>query len=600
MSIESAQTIEEVLLSEGIISQQQFDELNREKIRTGKTSEEILRLNNLAEEDDIVKAKALIIDIEYIDPTVLDIPEEPIKLISESTARKYTLIAFKQDQVFLHVAMKDPEDLLIIQFIERSTNLRVKPYLASESKIISVIEKEYTKTLGKDVNVAVQQAAENTTTRMKESLQNVDQAEDIIKVSPVAQIVSILLEFAVKSAASDIHIEPFENGTRIRYRIDGILQEKFPLPLTIHQSIVARIKILANMPIDERRIPLDGKFKVIFGDVKTDLRVSTIPTVYGEKVVIRLLKDEKTVLTLKQLGMWGKAHHDYNEVLKQTTGIILITGPTGSGKTVTQATSLTKLNSPKVNIITLEDPVEISIKGVNQVQINVKAGLTFASGLRSILRQDPDIIMVGEIRDLETARLAIQASLTGHLVLGTLHTNSAAGAIPRLKDMGIENFLIATTLNISIAQRLTRRICSNCREAYEADPEVVEDVKNVLGIELLQLGLGTSPFDDSTNPDDEVTNNAKPAANINPDKITLYRGKGCSRCNNKGYKGRIGLYEVLRVTPEIQELTNKDVSTDEIHSVGLKQGMISLKQDGYLKSLWGITSIEEVLSVAND
>ncbi len=607
MSTNSARLIEDILLQNSLISESQHKAIVEEKIKTGKSSEEIILQNGLVDENVIQKYKADLIGVPYVDPTELVIKPEAVQMIQEATARKYKLIPFDKDANTISVAMIDPEDLLIIQYIERSTNLKVKPFLSSTKLIETAIDREYSKSLGKDVTHAIEQATETTTKKLQESLKNIDQAEDIIKVSPVAQIVSVILEYAVKSGASDIHIEPFETGTRVRYRIDGVLQEKFPFPKTIHNSIVARIKILADMPIDERRIPLDGKFKVEFGDTKTDLRVSTIPTVFGEKVVIRLLKDTKTIFTLKQLGLWGKAHHDFSQALKQTTGIIFVTGPTGSGKTVTQATSLSKLNVTGVNIITLEDPVEISIPGVNQVQINVKAGLTFASGLRSILRQDPNIIMVGEVRDTETAQLAIQAALTGHLVLATLHTNSAAGSIPRLKDMNVESFLIASTLNIALAQRLSRRICPYCKEAYEAEAEKIAEIKRALSPQLLGIGLGKSPFeskDDEINESDSDDNamidrikSDAPQGEVS--KITLYRGKGCDRCNNTGYKGRMGLYEVMKVTPEIQRMTEKDTSENEINDKAIEQGMITLLQDGYLKALWGVTTIEEVLSVIN-
>lgn len=362
------------------------------------------------------------------------------------------------------------------------------------------------------------------------------------------------------------------------------------------------------MPIDEKRIPLDGKFKAEIGDTKTDLRVSTMPTIYGEKVVIRLLKDQRKVLTLRELGLWGKAHQDFKRALYQTTGIIFVTGPTGSGKTVTQATSLAKLNSPKVNIITLEDPVEITIAGVNQIQINTKAGLTFASGLRSVLRQDPDIVMVGEVRDQETARLAIQASLTGHLVLATLHTNSAAGTIPRLKDMGIESYLIASTLNVSLAQRLVKRVCEHCKEEYEPDEEIKQKVKKILGDNLLKIGLGPSPFVDGAMQDDDTeTHDHHPANSAQVtqqpqtrDKITLFRGKGCEKCNHTGYKGRMAIYEVMNVSEGVRALIEKTTSEEDITDFAIKEGMITLAQDGYLKALWGITTLDQVLSVADE
>ena len=595
MTTKSAQKIEELLLQKGLLTPNQYRQIQDEQLKNGLSPEEIIKRDKLVNDIDIAKAISELSSIEFVDLSQKIIHAQTTKLIQESIARQYVLMPFEYDKASISIAMADPFDLQTIEFLERSTGLKVKTYISTEDIINTVIEREYSKSLGKDVSEAIEQATATSTKKIKESLKNIEEVNQVIKVSPVAQIVSVVLEYAVKSGASDIHIEPMEEGTRLRYRIDGVLQEKFPLPKTIHNSIIARIKILANMPIDERRKPLDGKFKVIFGETKTDLRVSTMPTVFGEKAVIRLLKDQKTTFTLNQLGMWGEGLKKVDEALKQTTGIMLVTGPTGSGKTVTLATSLDKLNTIRVNIITLEDPVEISISGVNQVQINPQAGLTFASGLRSILRQDPNIIMVGEIRDVETARLAIQAALTGHLVLATLHTNSASGAIPRLIDMGVETFLIASTVNVIMAQRLTRRICINCIESFSPEEKLKEDIKNVLGERLMRAGLGPSPFAKNQYAD----KTAKPAENSN-NEIKLYRGKGCDRCNNTGYKGRIGIYEVMSVNSEIQKLAENNAPSDEIQKKAVENGMITLVQDGYLKALWGVTTIEEVLSVADE
>ncbi|PIR42669.1 secretion system protein E [candidate division WWE3 bacterium CG_4_9_14_0_2_um_filter_35_11] len=603
MSTNTAQTLEDLLLADGLISKHQYEEIKNEKLRSDKLTKQIILENQYIDETQLAMESSKLEGIPFIDPLNLSIPPETVQSIPEEMAKKYTIIPIEKNENTLGIAMADPQDLLIIQFLERSLKLKIKPYTSTRSAILGAIDREYSKSLGKDVNKAIEQATETSTKKMTESLQNIDQAKQIIKVSPVAQIVSVIIEYAVKSGASDIHIEPFETGTRIRYRIDGILQEKFPLPKEIHNSVVARIKILANMPIDERRKPLDGKFRVIFGDSKTDLRVSTLPTIFGEKVVIRLLKDQKAVYTLKGLGIWGNAHNVFNKALKQTTGIILVTGPTGSGKTVTLATALYKVNSIKVNIITLEDPVEINIPGVNQVQINIKADLTFANGLRSILRQDPNIIMVGEIRDGETARLAIQAALTGHLVLATLHTNSAAGAIPRLTDMGIESFFLASTINAVLAQRLVRKICENCKEEYEPEENIKKDIQETLGEKLIKIGQGHNPFSDVYTDEDVPINNQiqkETQAEFDINKLKLYRGKGCEKCNQTGYKGRIGIYEVLEVNNEIQKLAENNAITDDIEKHAKDNGMITLVQDGYLKALWGITTIDEVHTVADE
>jgi|694.fasta_scaffold00337_70 type IV pilus assembly protein PilB len=599
MSNFSAQKLEDILLQKGLIDKATYDKLNLEHLKTGTPVKDLIKKDNLVDANILLQTHAETIGIPFADGDMLHGQAEAIALIPEAVARKNNIFPFKATTDGLSIAMQDPEDLELIQYLERLTKRRLTIYISTPELILKAIDKEYGKGISKDVSEAIEQAAANTTQKMKETLQNIDQADEIIKVSPVAQIVSVILEYAIKSGASDIHIEPFEDRTRIRYRIDGVLADRFPLPSTIHNSITARIKILANMPIDEKRKPLDGKFKVEIGNRRTDMRVSTIPTVFGEKVVIRLLKNDQEKLTLDKLGVWGQGLNDFNKALEQTTGILLVTGPTGSGKTVTLATSLDKLNSVRVNIITLEDPVEISMPGVNQVQINPAAGLTFAAGLRSILRQDPNIIMVGEVRDLETARLAIQAALTGHLVLATLHTNSAAASIPRLIDMGIEPFLLSSTINLALAQRLARRLCKDCKQEYEPSDAVKEDVKKILGEKLLQIGLGESQIGmkEKHETHDHPENQTTPPIDK---KIKLYKPVGCDKCNNTGFKGRIGLYEVLKVNTEIKRLAEDNAPADKLHKQAIESGMITLVQDGYIKALWGITTIEEVLSVADE
>ena len=400
-----------------------------------------------------------------------------------------------------------------------------------------------------------------------------------LKDAPVARIVNTIFEYSAKSGASDIHIEASEEKSRVRYRIDGILQEKLTLPKKVHESLIARIKIMANLKIDEKRIPQDGRIKIKVGDEEIDLRVSTLPTVNGEKVVIRLLRDTGNSLKLKDLGLRGISLKRIEEAILKPFGIILVTGPTGSGKTVTLATALRKLNTSRVNIITLENPVEIRIQGVNQVQINNAAGLTFASGLRSILRQDPNIIMVGEIRDSETASLAINAALTGHLVLSTLHTNSSAGAIPRLLDMEVEPFLLASTINVVVAQRLVRKICSACKEEFKAPESVSDEVRKTLG---------------------DLVNEVLPADVRESGEITLFRGKGCEECGDSGYKGRMGIYEVLEMSEKITSMTIENRSAGEIENVAIEEGMITVIRDGMIKAVEGLTSVEEVLRVARE
>jgi type II secretory ATPase GspE/PulE/Tfp pilus assembly ATPase PilB-like protein len=366
------------------------------------------------------------------------------------------------------------------------------------------------------------------------------------------------------------------------------LEEKRVLPKEMHSSVVARIKILASMKIDEKRVPQDGRFKVQVGKTETDLRISTLPTVYGEKVVIRLLKEEGAVYTYKDLGMKGLALKRYEEITRRPNGMILVTGPTSSGKTVTLASTLSKLNTARVNIITLEDPVEIHIKGVNQVQVNVQAGLTFAQGLRSFLRQDPNIIMVGEIRDGETAELAVHAALTGHLVLSTLHTNSAAGAIPRLLDMDVEGFLLSSTLNAVLAQRLVRKVCAFCKEEYDAPGEVQEQISEAMAeIEKNKVIMAKDP------------DAAKIIKETKGKKYKLVRGKGCNKCDSSGYKGRMGIFELLVVSDSIAHAALENNPASKLQAIAVEEGMLTLVQDGFLRVLSGETTLEEVMRVAN-
>ena len=481
--------------------------------------------------------------------------------------------------------MIDPLDLQTIDFIERKTGYKIVPYITTEKTIEKVLEEQKGKELGEEITAALQEITE-TTLKIEESGGEITDAT--LRDAPIARIVSMILETAVKIGASDIHIEPGEDGSRLRYRVDGILEEKRKLPKEMHDSVIARIKILASMKIDEKRVPQDGRFKVQVGKSETDLRISTLPTIYGEKVVIRLLKEEGTVFSFRDLGMRGSTLKRFEEASLKPNGMLLVTGPTGSGKTVTLASALSKLNTVRVNIVTLEDPVEIRVPGVNQVQVNPQAGLDFADGLRSFLRQDPNIIMVGEIRDGDTAELAVHAALTGHLVLSTLHTNSAAGALPRLLDMGVENFLLASTVNAILAQRLVRKICVDCKEEYEPPEEVQESVKKIVDeISENKTLLARDP---------EISKILKNVSG--KEKLTLWHGKGCPKCSNTGYRGRIGIYELLYMTEDISRLILENAPSSKIHETAVKLGMLTLLQDGYLRIVEGITTLEEVLRVA--
>ncbi|MBW7960446.1 type II/IV secretion system protein [Patescibacteria group bacterium] len=517
---------------------------------------------------EVIKAMAQIKDIPYIDLKISPIDSQAVGLVSESIARKYNIIPYKYDisESKIYIATANPNDVSIIDFLEKKTGHKVVLSLADGRQIKKTINLAYSQGLSPEVKQALEEYLPSS---------NGDKSAFnamSINESPIAKIVSTILEFSIKSRASDVHIEAEENRTKVRYRIDGILQEKLSLPKSIHEALISRIKILSEMKIDEKRIPQDGRFTFRVGNDEVDLRVSTLPTVNGEKVVMRLLKKTGGIPDLLALGLRGPQLKDVEESITKPYGIILVTGPTGSGKTTTLYSILSRLNKPSVNIMTLEDPVEYQIQGINQVQINPQAGLTFAAGLRSFLRQDPNIILVGEIRDKETTQLAIQAALTGHLVFSTLHTNDSSTSIPRLIDLGAEPFLIASVLTAAIAQRICRKICSSCKRSYEPVGQVKESIKSVLG-PLFPKIYETQP-------------------------LTLYKGVGCQECNQTGYLGRVAIFEVLKVTPTINRMILQQESAKNIEEQAKKEGLIIMKQDGYLKALEGITTIEEVLRVA--
>ncbi|MEK7595818.1 MAG: ATPase, T2SS/T4P/T4SS family [Patescibacteria group bacterium] len=589
--VDTERGIEDILYEKKLITSDQLSALKFEHVNTGKPVFQILRERNYISSEDFAKAYGDAFNIPFVTLVGKQIDPKLLDYFPQSVAKKYGILPFEQNDNILSVAMLDPLDLQAVEFMERRTGLRVRPYVATEKDLMLTVEEQYSRTIGEHVSAALEEVTQETL-KIDEKIKDIGEGDEVLKDAPVSRIVGRILEYAVKLKASDVHIEPTEEKTRVRYRVDGILQEKITLPKKVHDSIVARIKVLSMLKIDEKRIPQDGRFKIQVGNTKTDLRVSTLPTLLGEKVVIRLLKEEGITFTFKDLGLRGNALRSFENGLLKPNGIILVTGPTGSGKTVTLATSLSKLNTIRVNIITLEDPVEIRVPGVNQVQVNPQAGLTFASGLRSILRQDPNIIMVGEIRDGETASLAIQSALTGHLVLATLHTNSSAASIARLLDMGVETFLLASTVNAILAQRLVRRLCPSCRSLYEASEELVKDMKRVLG-PLMDRHLIVSTKEEG---EELIEDDIK---KIKKDKISLYKPNGCDKCN-AGYTGRIGIYEVLTMNEKVSRMVLEHKPSSEIETQAVSDGMLTLIQDGYLKVLEGVTTIEEVLRVAKD
>lgn len=569
-----AQDIVSILVEQKKLPEEQAERLRVEALNSNSSLDTVLKQKHLVSEEDYTKARAESLGIPFQALSGRAISPDVINFIPEPVARRYTLVPFQLDidhGGILSVVMLDPLDSQVIEFLEKKSGKPIKAFMGVESDIKASIDELYTQNLGADVTAALEESGPAVKTYEAGKL------GEVIREAPIAQIVSAVLEQALRIRASDIHIEPQGGETRVRYRVDGILQERLMLPRKLHDAVVSRIKILADLKIDEKRVPQDGRFNFKMGENEVDLRVSTLPTVHGEKIVMRLLKKSGGIPTLEDLGLRGMALKHLHDAISRPHGIILVTGPTGSGKTTTLYSVLAILNNAKVNIMTLEDPVEYEISGVNQVQINPAAGLTFATGLRSFLRQDPNIILVGEIRDQETTELAIQAALTGHLVFSTLHTNNAAGAIPRLIDLGAEPFLVASALNAVAGQRIARRLCPSCREEYTPDEAVEKDLRSVVG---------------TLWPADK--------------KIVLYRGKGtidnkpCDSCGGSGYLGRVGVFELVPVTDAISKLVLSRATMHDIEKTAVSEGMITMKQDGYLKVLEGVTTIEEVLRVAQD
>jgi len=570
----TAQELLDILVEDGHLTGTQAEAIRLESLKSGTPIETILVKRQLVSEATLIETRAKVLHIPFVTIEGKAISPDVVTYIPEPVARRYILTPFAYDDKskVLSVAMVDPLDFQVIEFLEKKSGKSIKPFMAAREDIMAHIEELYNQNLGADVSAALKETAPSAIKTYEAG-----KLGEVIREAPIAQIVSAILEQAMRTRASDIHIEPQIGDTRVRYRVDGILQERLALPKGLQDAVVSRIKILADMKIDEKRIPQDGRFNFKMGDNEVDLRVSTLPTVHGEKVVMRLLKKSGGIPTMQELGLRGLALKNLETSISRPHGINLVTGPTGSGKTTTLYAVLAKLNSARVNIMTLEDPVEYEIAGVNQVQINPAAGLTFATGLRSFLRQDPNIILVGEIRDTETTDLAIQAALTGHLVFSTLHTNNAAGAVPRLLDLGAEPFLVASALNAVVGQRIARRVCPTCKEEFEPEAAVAEDIRKVLGNLL---------------PTDK--------------KIMLYRGLGsvngqpCQACGGAGYLGRLGVFEVFPVSDVISKLILERAPMGEIEKAAIGQGMITMKQDGYLKALEAATTLEEVLRVAQD
>jgi type IV pilus assembly protein PilB len=565
----------DVLVAHNYLTVEAAEKISLEQLRSGISEEEIILQKRLLNDLDFVKVKAEFLRIPFVDLNEIGFAPEALALVPQSVAEKYKVVPYKMDtkDKSLWVAMSNPLDLETVEFLEKKTNLKIKTAMAEVKQIEAFIREKYEREKG--ITSEVTKALDEQ--KVDDYKEEGNKRQKVSAEAPIAKIVSTMLEYAVKSRASDIHIEPMEENVRIRYRIDGILQEKYVLPRNVLEAVVSRIKILANLKIDEKRVPQDGRFNFSVDGNEVDLRISTLPVSYGEKVVMRLLRKAQKVPSLPDLGLRGLALKNLIEAIERPHGIIIVCGPTGSGKTTTLYSVLDKVATSKVNVVTVEDPVEYQMKGVNQVQVNVQAGLTFASALRSFLRQDPNIIMVGEIRDTETAELAINASLTGHLVFSTLHTNDASGAPPRMIDMGVEPFLLTSALTCVVAQRVLRKVCSDCvtNDELKSDNEAV--LKETLG-----------PIFDM------VTDKWKKEGK----NITLPHPNGCEKCNNTGYLGRIAIYEVMPITEKIAKMVVEKSSAASIQRQAMDDGMLTMKQDGFVKVLEGVTTLEEVLRVA--
>lgn len=575
------------------LSPDQLEQIEKDQKNSNKSLQELVLANNIISEAELTKRYADYIGLDFINIDKKDITDEALQLIPEPVARQYRAIVFKiDDEGYIHLAMSDPDDIQAINFLQKELGNKIKLHVATNQNILEALELyrgDVTEELTHVIDI------------QKEDGKSQDVNEDdISEDSPIAQTVNLLLEYAIKSSASDIHIEPREEFVQVRYRIDGVLHEVNRLPKNVLNALVSRIKILSNLKIDERRAPQDGRFKIKLSQRTFAFRVSTLPIADGEKVVMRVLSESSEALTLRQLGMWGKSLEIINKAIHQPNGMMLVTGPTGSGKSTTLFSVLSILNTPDVNISTIEDPVEYKIPGVNQTQTNPKAGMTFASGLRALLRQDPNVIMVGEIRDGETANLGVQAALTGHMVFSTLHTNNAATCLPRLLDMKIEPFLIASTVNAVIGQRLVRRLCKHCRERVEMNSELNKEIFETLNFnqdistEKLHT-LEQRAKTDGVGEDDPLSTNTK--------AITHYwkpHEGGCDRCNHTGYKGRVGIYEVLDNTNAVQKLIISAATANEIQDQAIKEDMITMRTDGVIKALRGFTSFEEVFGATKD
>jgi len=553
-----------ILIEHAIINEKQFDEIQRKAERRHESIENILVEEGLVKDEYLGRILADALNFPFVNLRKEKISEEILNIVPELVARKQKIISFRRDTKGVALAMHDPENLEMIWLIQKKTGEKVIPYFATELDIKETIA-QYKQAIRGELRDLV----EETMVRMKEG-----KFEELAEEAPVIRFVASLLEYAYQNRASDIHLEPHEKDVVARYRIDGILHDVIHFSKEVYELVLMRIKILSRLRTDEHKAAQDGRFSHKINDEKVDIRVSVVPITEGEKTVMRLLSSRSQRFNLNELGLNKQDLKKVRASYKKSYGMILATGPTGCGKTTTLYSILHELNKREVNISTIEDPVEYEMEGVNQIQVDAKSGLTFAKGLRTIVRQDPDIIMIGEIRDEESTKIAINMAMTGHLVLSTIHTINAATTLPRLLDLGAEAFLIASSINIIIAQRLVRKICLRCIESYILEPKELKILKEVVDLDKI-MGRKVK-------------------------ELRLYRGKGCSACNNTGFSGRVGIFEVLEITEEIRSLIMKKASADEIQEMAKSLGMTTMTEDGIQKVLTGITTFEELIRVIHE
>jgi len=591
MRIENGQFFK-FIQDSGMIKIKDLEEAFSEAQKNNKKLGDILLQKKLISEIELRKIYAYMLGIPFVDLTKEIISQEVLQIIPELIAKKYKIVAFEKSGRELKIAMLNPEDIQTVDFIRKKTGLKIITCLASEESIENVL-KYYEKSLKAEFGEIIDESL----TEIREDEDEIDAGteKDLEKMAqglPIIKVVDTLIKHAILQSASDIHIEPEEKRVQVRYRIDGILHDAMVLPKQTQPGIVARIKVLSNLKLDEHRIPQDGRFKIEKEDLKISFRVSVLPIFDGEKIVMRILNESSKGLTLEQMGLTGRGLEIIHRHIKKPNGMILVTGPTGSGKTTTLYTIMDILNTSEVNISTIEDPIEYRMPRINQTQVYPKVGLTFSSGLRALLRQDPDIIMVGEIRDNETMEMAIHSAMTGHLVLSTLHTNSAAGTLPRLIDMGAEPFLLSSTINVIMAQRLVRRLCPECRKEYFLNADELNSLKanyDMGGIlEAIKKSGVVKMKKEEKEGDDEWK------------KIKFFKAVGCEQCGNEGYHGRLGIYEVLEVDDEIERMISQKATEEEIETKAKEKGMLTMVEDGFIKAAEGATSVEELLRVTRE